>query len=130
MGFDRATHTYIVDHLLSGNIPSVRQQIIMRYIKFVQTLISTMNPIISLLATLAVNSVLSTTGKNLANIREEFGMNPLKTPRNEFVTKKAYIPAEGENNLILLDEFLQRRQTETNDIIPEIDGLIQKLCTD
>ena len=128
-GLDRATHTYIVDHLLTGNIPSVKQQIIKRYIKFVNALLSTVNPIISLLATLAVNSLQSTTGKNLANIKEEFGINPLITPRNQFVTKKASIPSEEHSNLMLLDEFLTRRENETDDIIPEIDGLIHNLCT-
>ena len=38
-GLDRATHTYIVDHLLTENTPSVRHQIIKRYIKFVTTLL-------------------------------------------------------------------------------------------
>ena len=128
-GLDRATHTYIVDHLLTGNIPSVRQQITKRYIKFVNTLLSTVNPIISLLATLAVNSVQSTTGKNLANIREEYGMNPFTTPRSNFVAVKASIPPEGQSNLMLLDEFLARRETESSDIIPEIDGLIHNICT-
>ena len=71
-GLDRATHTYIVEHFLSGNMPSVRQQIITRYIKFVGNLLQTTNPVISLLATLSVNCAQSITGKNLLNIKEEF----------------------------------------------------------
>ena len=76
-GVERATHTYIVDHLLAGDIPSVRQQVVQRYCKFVKGLLSSRNPIICTLANMAVETAESTTGLNIMNIRTEFGMNPL-----------------------------------------------------
>ena len=79
-GLDRATHTYIVDHLLTKDLPSMRQQIVRRNVKFVSGLIASPNPVINLLAVLSVNTVQSNTGRNISNMKEEFQLDPLTTP--------------------------------------------------
>ena len=46
-GVPRQTRTYFVDHLLSGSFPHIRQLILRRHLKFVQGLVSSINPVIS-----------------------------------------------------------------------------------
>ena len=114
---DRATHTYIVDHLLARDMPSVRQQILKRYIKFVTSLLSSPNPVINLLAVLSANTVQSTTDRNILNIKQEFNMDPLTTPRDKFIVKKSAIPVGGEENLVLLTDLIMAKQAEVEDDI-------------
>ena len=126
---DRATHTYIVEHLLARDMPSVRQQIIKRYIKFVTNLLSSPNPVLSLLAVLSANTVQSTTGRNIVNLKQEFNMDPLTTPRNKFVVIKSVIPDGGEDNLVLLKDLINAKQDEfEDDIRSELEGLIKNTC--
>ena len=54
-GLPRQCRTYIVDHLLSGTLPTVRQMIIRRYVQFAQKLTSSGNPVIWQLSNLAVS---------------------------------------------------------------------------
>ena len=49
-GVPRSTRTFIVDHLLSGPFPHIKQLILRRYVKFVKVLVASMNPIVSALA--------------------------------------------------------------------------------
>ena len=126
---DRATHTYIVDHLLARDMPSVRQQILKRYIKFVTSLLSSPNPVINLLAVLSANTVQSTTGRNILNIKQEFNMDPLTTPRDKFIVNKSVIPVGGEENLVLLMDLIMAKQAEVeDDIVTELEGLIKITC--
>ena len=55
-GVSRLTRTFIVDHLLSGSFTPIRQLVIRRYVRFVQGLISSTNPVVSTLANWAVNT--------------------------------------------------------------------------
>ena len=110
-------------------MPSVRQQILKRYIKFVTSLLSSPNPVINLLAVLSANTVQSTTGRNILNIKQEFNMDPLTTPRDKFIVNKSAIPVGGEENLVLLTDLIMAKQTEVeDDIVNELDGLIKITC--
>ena len=87
-GVPRQTRTYIVDHLLSGPFPHVRQLILRRYCKFVNGVVMSMNPVISALSHWGVRTRLSTTGRNVANIREGFGVDPIKCKSNSLDVMK------------------------------------------
>ena len=69
--------TYIVENYLSGHLSSLRQQVIKRYVQFVQKLFYSENSVIQQVANLAVITVRSVTGLNVKNIQEEFLKNPL-----------------------------------------------------
>ena len=125
----RQTHTYIVDHLLSGNLPHIRQLILRRYSKFVQTLKRSKNPVISALAYWCVNTRLSTTGNNVANIREEFKMDPLKCSPWKINTAKREVPINGHENIDLLMRLFEIRTEELEpDVLLEINELIENVC--
>ena len=64
----RQTRTFIVENFLDCGLPYVRQLIIRRYVQFVQTLMTSANPVIWQLANLAVTTVRTPTGLNVKNI--------------------------------------------------------------
>ena len=61
-------HTYIVEHYLSGPLPSLRQIVIKHYVQFVQKLFSGENSVLQQVAALAVSTIRSGTGLNVQNI--------------------------------------------------------------
>ena len=67
-GLPRQTRTYLVDNLLSGTLSNVRQLILRRYVKFVNNLFNSKNPVISTLAFWATRTLQSTTGKMLQTL--------------------------------------------------------------
>ena len=82
-----------------------------------------------MLAVLAANTVQSTTGRNIVNLKQEFNMDPLTTPRNKFVVTKSIIPEGGEDNLVLLKDLINAKQDAIeDDIRSELEGLIKNTC--
>ena len=125
----RATHTYIVENYLS-ELPSVKQLIIGRYVKYLQSLLSSNNNVIWNIANLAVNSSRSVTGLNVTNIRDEFHLHPVSVDKRQFCVKKREIPENGLDNIELLDYLLFLRNNETEEpIVIELDSLIADICT-
>ena len=125
----RQTRTYIVDNYLCP-LPSVRQLILRRYVQFVQSLMTSDNPIISQLASLSVNSVRSVTGKNICNMREEFGLDPVTINKKKFSVLKTAIPEHGHSNIELLDYLLYLRSNETEEeILDELNELISNVSS-
>ena len=61
----RATHTYLVDNLLSGGIPSMRSSILARYCKFYKGLRASNSLAVRVVASICSSDVRSTTGSNL-----------------------------------------------------------------
>ena len=126
----RQTRTFIVENYLDCGLPSVRQLILRRYVQFVQTLTTSANPVIWMLANLAVQTVRSTTGLNIKNIFDEFGLDPLNTDKRQFVTSKEIVPADKEENIELLNYLLYIRSSESDEeIISEINDLIFDICS-
>ena len=126
----RQTRTYLVDHLLSYSLPSVQQLITRRFVQFVQTLTSSSNPVIWQLANLAVTTVRSTTGRNVSDIREEYGLDPLVTNKRHFFSRQADVPEGNEENIELLDYLLYFRSKENDaDIVSELNDIIFDICT-
>ena len=129
----RQCRTFIVENYLAGSLPSVRQIIIRRFIQFTQKLVTSENPVIWQLSNLAVTTVRSTTGLNVKNIREEFGLDPLADYKKLFFVEKSPIPRDGLDVIELLDYLLYIRNVEIdtgdNNDIEEINSLISKTCT-
>ena len=86
----RITRTYIVDNLLAGSLPPIKQLVLLT------------------LSHCATNIVQSTTGLDVANIRQEFGLDALVHGPNMFTVKKRDIPQSQEEDL----ELLQLVETE------------------
>ena len=108
--------------------------IIRRYVQFVQKLTTSSNPVIWQLSHLASVTVRSTTGLNIENIRNEFGLDPLKDYKKTFHVEKAPIPADGIERMELLQYLQEIKSNEQNNfdcenIIAELDGLIWDVCT-
>ena len=127
-GVPRQTRTYLVDNYLCP-LPSVRQIIIRRYVQFLQSLMKSSNPVIGKLAHLSVTSVRSTTGYNVAKMKAEFQLDPLKVFKKKFVVRKAEIPLNGEENIELVDYLLYLRNSETEEeIVSELNELLCTVC--
>ena len=125
----RQTRTYIVQHYLCP-LPTVCQMLIRRYVQFVQSLTTSANPVINSLAQLSVNTVRSVTGRNIANIRDEFDLDPLSVHKKQFHVKKVDIPEGGDENIELLDYLLYLRNNETEEeIVCELNELIANVCS-
>ena len=125
----RQTRTYIVEHLLSGPFPHVRQLMLRRYCKFVRGLVMSTNPIISALSHWGIRTRLSTTGSNVANIKEEFSVDPLKCKPMDISVMKRNIPENGEQNMELIERLLNIRADEIEpDVVDEINELISNIC--
>ena len=60
--------------------------------KYVQCLVVSANGVISHLASLAVKSTRSVTGKNVRNLRDEFQLDPLLFHNKKFFVAKTEIP--------------------------------------
>ena len=128
-GVPRQTHNYIVDNLLSGHFPHIRQLIIRRFFKFVNGLITSKNPVISALSYWGVHTRLSTTGNNVANIWKEFKMNPLQCSPVNFSIPKREVPENGHEIMDLLKRLFETRSSETEpEIVSELEELIDNVC--
>ena len=128
-GMTRLTRTHIVDHLLTDTLPPIRQLIVRRYIRFVQSLVSSENPVLSVLSHWAVKTVQSVTGSNVAKIRQEFGRDPLLYGPTLFFVKKKDISENDKENIDLLKELFQQKQDELDpDMVLELEGLIDNIC--
>ena len=125
----RQTRTFIVENYLSP-LPSVKQIIIRRYVQYLQSLLSSPNPIICQIAHLAVNTTRSVTGKNVKNIRDEFQLDPLVENKRLFFVNKKVLPLNGQDTIELLDYLLYLRDNETeDDAISELQEVINNVCS-
>ena len=86
------------------------------------------NPVIGKLAHLSVTSVRSTTGYNVAKMKAEFQLDPLKVFKKKFVVRKAEIPLNGEENIELVDYLLYLRNSETEEEHSELNELLCNVC--
>ena len=118
-----------MDHLLAGSLPHIRQLILRKYIKYVTGLVTSMNPILSGLSYWGVKTRLSATGRNVANIQNEFGVDPLKCNPWNIKTAKREIPDDGLLNIELLETPINIRAVEFEpDIVSDMDSLIDTVC--
>ena len=129
----RWTHNYLVDGLLAGDIPPVRQKILCQYVNFFGKLTSSPLREVRLLAKVVGKDMGSVTGQNLAHLREEFQLDPWTQSVGEF--KKEYtgymVPEVDRWRLPLLQRLLeQRREMEAcGEEVEEMTSLIDSLCS-
>ena len=129
----RSTHTYLVNHLLAVNHSSLREQLLVRYVRFFQKLQKSKSSPVQLLVNIVARDIRSTTGRNLSLIQTETGLDPWKTSAhqvNEALVRES-VPDEDNWRLPLLCQFLTRREEmETNlEDTKNITELIDSLCS-
>ena len=129
----RSTHTYFVDNLLSCGFPSIRQQILTRYVKFYRTLLKSPSKEVAVVAKIVAANANTTTGSNLLNIRLETRLCIKTSPIHKFkevLSNPKPVPSTDMWRINLLPKYLEIRknlqlQCENTKFI---DGLIESLC--
>ena len=109
----RQTHTYMVDHLLSSDLTSVRCDIFARYIKFVRGLKMSPSMEVSVMCGVVAGDINTTTGQNLSVIRWETGLDPLTASlvkmKAAIGNRLAEVPGEDVWRLQYLCKLLEAR---------------------
>ena len=131
----RGTHTKFVSSVLARDRVSVRVQILSRYIKFVRSLLRSESPEVRSVANKLVRDRGSTTGINIARLREETRLNtwtasPAKV-RHVLLEAEQVVPDNEQWSIPLLQKLLEERQVMESDLsnTDNIDDLISSLCT-
>ena len=120
-----------MDHLLAAPFPHIRQLILRRYVNYVKGLVTSRNPVLSGLSYWGVRTRLSATGRNVANIWEEFKVNPLKCEPWDIIVPKIDIPDNCFPNIELLESLFNIRDTELEpDIVSNMNTLIDSVCVE
>ena len=118
----------------AGFVP-IRHKVISRYVKFFQSLIRSKSKEVRLIAELAAKDKSSTTGKNLAKMRQETGLNPWVTSPFEVRLKlhKADVKVQvsDEWRLPYLQKLLGQRHELELELLDtkEIDKFINIICS-
>ena len=86
----RATHTYLVDNLFAGGLPSIRSSVLARFCKFYKGLRLSSSLAVRVIANIASMDIRSVTGSNLFNIGKEVKLDPV---RDQLVRVKAALLA-------------------------------------
>ena len=125
-------HNYLVEHVLSSGIPSVRQKILGQYLGFFQKLVSSPSPEISLLANLVARDAGSVTAKNLSNIENEFELDPWVSSSAQLREKYTFyrVPEEDKWRAPLLVKLLDQKNemTTMKENSKTISEVIDSLC--
>ena len=131
----RSTHTYFVTCLLAANFVSIRTKILGTYVKFFRTLLNSKSPEVALVANLVGHDVQSTTGNNLARMKQETGLNPwTATPsmvKTALINNEVSVPEEENWRLPLLEKLLLQRHEMEYQLqdVKEIQSMIDSLCS-
>ena len=132
-GIPRTTHRFFVMPL-SGSIPSIRIQILGRYMKFYQSLLTSRSKEVAVVSRLVGRDAQTVTGLNLLNIQ-------LETKQTQYAeshrVKKVLYEKYFENNsdeqwkIFLLLKYLRLRDEiqSSGDEASFIDDLIYSLCS-
>ena len=133
-GVPRATHTYLVDNLLSGGIPSLRSSILARFCKFYQSLRRSSSLAVRVVANISSMDIRSVTGSNLKNIEKEIQLDPVRgmlwNVKAALLDFRAPVPVEDGWRLGCLQKFLAEKHVlvAAHQDTDEIDKLIDSLC--
>lgn len=126
-GVSRSTHNFSVDNLLTAQFLTVKQQLVGRYVDFVQKLLKSTSPEVSMVCNMVARS-----GKNLVNIQRETNLDPWSTASWKIREKigRAEIPAFAGWRIQYLGKLLDdRRELDTKcESIDEVNLLIEGLC--
>ena len=130
----RSTHSFFVDNMLSCGFPSVRSQVLSRYVKFFHTLLSSPSKEVAVIARLVGGDAGSNTGRNMLNIRLESKLNPATSPilkMKEFFYRITEVPESERWRLPLLTKYVNLRSNLVLNCSSTeyIDTLIESLCS-
>ena len=94
-------------------------------------LVYSMNPVISALSYWGVRTRQSTTGRNVANMQNEFQVDPLKCSSGDINVSKREIPDNCKQNIELLENLMSTRAAECEpDIVSNLTMLIDMICAE
>ena len=132
----RATHTFLVDHLLSGDLTSVKTDALSRFIKFFRGLMDSPSMEVAVMCGVAGGDVQTTTGQNINLVRWESGLsNPLAVSARKLKevlgSKLATVPVNDQWRLGYLGKLLEARGLAyyEGDDTERLTELIDSLCT-
>ena len=129
----RSTHTFFVDGMLGSGLPSIRQQILGRYPKFIRSLLDSPSLEVAVIARLVMRDAKTTTGRNVLNLKIETSLDAVCAPLSKFreLFSSARVPALDHWKFYLLSKYLKLRDDlemkceDTN----YINDLIDSLCS-
>ena len=130
----RSTPVYFVDNLLSCGFPSIRKQIVVRYVKFFRSLLKSPCKEVAVLARVVGQDASSVTGRNLLNIHQETRLRPTSSPISKFheiLSMPTDVPPGSKWKIPLLEKHVQIRKSQqlTCEDTSYIDSLIDSLCS-
>ena len=130
----RSTHVYFIDNLLSCGFPSIRQQVLTRYVKFYRSLLSSPSKEVAVLARIVGRDASTNTGRNLLNLFLETRLCTKTSPISkfrDFLAKPSQIPVGSDWRIDLLRKYLSIRSTQhlACEDTAYIDELISSLCS-
>jgi hypothetical protein len=109
----RATHTYFVDHLLSGDLTSVRTDALVRYAKFLKGLRTSPAREVAIMYGVVSGDVQTTTGHTVNLVKWETGLNPIVDSSARvtqvLVKKVTAVPDRDKWRLGYLGKMLETR---------------------
>ena len=90
----RATHTYLVDNLFAGGLPSIRSSVLARFCKFYKGLRHSSSLAVRVIANIASMDIRSVTGSNLFNIWKRRRSSWIQSEISWFGSKLPCLPLE------------------------------------
>ena len=125
----------MLGYCLAIGFVSIRIKVLSRYVKFFQSLLKSRSTEVRLVAQLAAHDKRSTTGRNVANIAAETGLNPWVTSpaqvREKLVANDVKVPANDEWRLPYLKKLLGQRHDMELQLLKtdKINEQIEIICS-
>ena len=130
----RGTHTYFVDRLLSCDISHIKTDMLAKYVNFFSSLRKSPSMEVSVLANIVARDIRTTTGSNLALIREVTVLDPWSCSsgqvRKVLGEVESEVPAQDQWRIAYLEKLLAQRgewHYQLKDTT-ELTELIDSLC--
>ena len=132
----RATHSYMVEHVLCPDLTSLRVDILSKYVGFFRSLRTSPSSEVSFMAHMVGRDLRTVTGRNLRLVQDESGLCPWQDSsgrvKKVLTSKRVDIPAGDQWRLPYLGLLLEQRQHAHYgghfDEEERINGLIESLC--
>ena len=111
-GVPRATHTYLVDNLLAGGLPTIRWSVLARFCTFFVSLRSSSSLTLRVMANLSASDIRSVTGSNLFNIVKEILLDPrrdlMSKVKSSILSIRAAVPRQDSWRVFVWRSSFQR----------------------
>ena len=121
--------SYIVDNLLAAPFYTVKQQLIGRYVEFINKLRKSASPEVCIIFSMVSRCARSNTGKNILNIERETLCDPWRTPswliRDQ--VNRVDVPSSELWRIHYIRKLLDARREM--DVTEDLSTLLEGLCT-